>query len=189
MKNLFELLCTANGAQQLFDVRRLYRATNINGMLCGNKILRRSGYQDIINGIKYSAAIYRPGYIAFMELENNSDAISFDFSGCYMAVFEIGHQKFVAHIEKMGYEREGDNSPVNEWNSLVKGGLIRNISLFKPSEYFTNKKNNGVWGIITSDRYCYAINTFECPADNFCFLYPDGISRAYPQKSPIIPCR
>lgn len=185
MRDLFELLCSKDGEYLLFLHRmramKFYSAIRHNYFL-GNSLIYESGYQHSIKGVKYSAAIYMPKNIAIMKLDNDSDAISFDFSGCYMAVFTLGHQKYAAHIAvgDSGYEA------AKQWNDLVESRIIRNIILFKPSEYHPSKIN-GIWGIITSRGDCYSIMTYEDPNNNNCYLPPDGISKAYPLKNAIIP--
>lgn len=188
MKDLFELLCSQDGEYKLFFHRmfvcgNFYTVNKLQPFLA-NRLIYESGYQHIIDGIKYSAVIYKYGNIAIMKLDDDSDAISFDFSGCYMAVFTLGHQKYVAHIAKEG----SPYAAVKEWNSLVESRLIGNAILFKPSEYFPIRLN-GIWGIITSRGDCYSIMTYEDQNNRKCYLPPDGISRACPLlgRNAIIP--
>lgn len=124
-------------------------------------------YNDTIDNNPYKAVIFEPQKIALTE--SVCDTISFDFSGCYMASFKFGAARMVAHIAK-------DGNPYNAlltWKDMINKGGIRNIRVFDPADAifgrcstqreYTRRFTNGesVWGVITKDEKCYAINVKE----------------------------
>lgn len=133
-------------------------------------------YDDTINGCDYSAVIYKSGCITITKAISK-DVISFDFSGCYMASFRVGNDRFVAHIaygDVWGYKAaEG-------WNNLINRGIITNVRIFNPSKSIDIEKGpyNNLWGIISAREEFYAIRVY-CNK-SIVFVDPNGIFLAHP---------
>ena len=81
----------------------------------------------------YAAVIYNPQGVTFCLCSNNWDAISFDFSGCFFAKYEIDHRYFIAHIPR---------DKTEDWNQFVNKnkGRVKGL-VFCPTD-FDNSGNN-----------------------------------------------
>lgn len=124
------------------------------------------GYiRECIRQNSYSAVLFKQEGVTFNICPNNSDAISFDFSGCFFAKYEIDHRLFIAHIPRM---------KIDIWNRFVLRNRKRIKGLiFCPTD-FDNRGNNTqihseekgndgirrkreVWGIISGTNEIISI--------------------------------
>ena len=105
------------------------------------------------NGSNCAMVFYVPNKISIYPIYSYEDALSFNFSGCYMATFKYEGRKFVAHIAM-----DWNKDIVNYWNLIVQRGIIRDCILFNPTEPFQNLKHKCYWGLITSDGECFIID-------------------------------
>ena len=129
------------------------------------------GYRQISMTESYVAVIYVRSKISIFPIKQNADALSFEFSGCYMATFKYGTQKYAAHIAS-----DGNNDIKKYWNSIVQRGIITDCVLFEPTEPL-NDFSTSCWGLITSSGDCYTINCAEKKTRVY-----DEVSRQYYNK-------
>lgn len=121
-------------------------------------ICRVLAYNDSINNCTYSAVLYKPGCISIVKALS-IDVISYDFSGCYMASFKAGTERFVAHIaygDMWGYQA------AKKWNELINNKIIRDVRIFNPAHSMDRARGiyNQVWGIISSKEEFYALSVY-----------------------------
>ncbi|MEM9720178.1 MAG: hypothetical protein AAGA10_13050 [Bacteroidota bacterium] len=84
--------------------------------------------------------------------QGNSDVISYNFSGCIMAVFTHEGTRKVCHIST------GNNQNcLDEWQKIKKASS--QVFEFKPSDFISYKNTQflGCYGLITRDLRTYAI--------------------------------
>lgn len=138
------------------------------------KIATDCGRNLLLNNISVGAVFWYERKISIRMISKAVDAVSFDFSGCAMACFEIKGMRYVAHI----HLREGDDCR-KEWNNFVKNNrkLITKFVMFIPDDYYSgsnkeqeelNKKDYciNLLGVISADWKCYSVvlaNKFEEP--------------------------
>lgn len=118
-----------------------------------------------------SVVLDSSGKITSKSISRNSVAMSYNFSGCYMAKFCFAGCWFVCHIFCSGPKDSSDCK--NTWNSFVKEychrrGDIDTLILFKPtnSKYNVDYWNDAnkfppqqiqIAGLITPDNRCYSL--------------------------------
>lgn len=111
------------------------------------------GKQLDCRAVDCAMVLYVYGKISIYPILPHEDAISFDFSGCYIATFKYKNGKFVAHIAM-----DGNKDTVKYWNHIVQEGIISDCILYEPTEPFQNLRHKCYWGLITSDGDCYTID-------------------------------
>ncbi|MEL6635674.1 MAG: hypothetical protein AAFW73_15500 [Bacteroidota bacterium] len=111
-----------------------------------------------VNGQLYHGAQYLPfapngiNWIA----QNGLDVLSYNFTGCIMAVFDHEGTRKVAHIST------GPSQDCKiAWDELKKS--CSNVLEFRPSDFVDNQGKTfvGCYGLITSDLQTYAITTVQ----------------------------
>lgn len=153
----------------MFDIQRA-------GSAFGIPSLYKGGGRVQLNNHWLDAVIWAPHFISIHEKLPATDAISFEFSGCVMAVFCLRGTWYSAHIQMGEYDRTLD------WISFIRGrpnerrstermradltalGMFRpdgNLLNSIPKEFQDSASVNDVvqmyahrphlWGIITSD--------------------------------------
>lgn len=127
--------------------------------MCGSalekQVLVKYGYGSRNAYVSYNAVVYVPQKISIFPIQPYNAVLSFDFTGCCMAVFYFLGKKYAAHIALDG------NSKVKKyWNLLVTNGLVKNCLLFNPTDPFQNL-NATYWGLITDSNECYTVRTPE----------------------------
>lgn len=102
--------------------------------------------------------------ISVFETTSDKIAVSFGFSGCYMAKYSINDKCYISHIQS----GLGDQKHVwNDFCNRNRGNLVIH-ALFRPtniSDYIYSYRNDqlrrGVWctiaGVIMPDNRCYAV--------------------------------
>ena len=80
------------------------------------------------------------------------DVISFNFTGCLMAVFNNKGTKLVCHVST----GNGQDCKA-EWGTIKKGSI--NVFEFRPSDFIETKGGAffGCYGVITSDLRTFAV--------------------------------
>lgn len=127
----------------------------MDGSALERQVLVKYGYRSRNARISYNAVVYVPRKLSIFPVQPNDAILSFDFTGCCMAVFDFKNRKYAAHIALDG------NLKVKEyWNLIVRYGLIQNCLLFNPTDPFQNL-NTKYWGLITDSNDCYTIRIPE----------------------------
>lgn len=127
------------------------------------------GDQIQIEGHSLNAVIWTEKCISLYRTQKSQDFISFDFSGCVMATFDIEDDHYGAHIQQGNYDC------TQEWIDFVnKNPKMKNLVMFRPDtdkrcqEVRSVNENDDtqyawLWGVITPQRECYSI----CVAGTF----------------------
>ena len=112
-----------------------------------------------IEGYNLNAVIWLPDRISLYHTQKHLDFISFDFSGCVMASFDMGTEHYAAHIQR------GESDCTRHWINFFEENktVIKNLVMFRPAFRRINEisvqPSDGVWlwGLITPNRECYSI--------------------------------
>lgn len=149
---------------------------NVDAILQRRIIFQEDGMNPVKNKIiKYGYSCYSDHYDAVIYLNNNTisyfptspnfQCISFGFSGCYMARFQLNNKFFAAHIPP---------GMKNIWNDFVNRNNEHIIGcIFNPTQQMCYGKGPGkypgdkIWGIITNQNVCIAIKVYE----NYEYVY------------------
>lgn len=118
-------------------------------------VLVEYGYGSRNAYVSYNAVVYVPQKISIFPIQPYNAVLSFDFTGCCMAVFYFLGKKYAAHIAL-----DGNPNVKKYWNLLVTNGLVENCLLFNPTDPFQNL-NATYWGLITDSNECYTVRTPE----------------------------
>ena len=118
-------------------------------------VLVEYGYGSRNAYVSYNAVVYVPQKISIFPIQPYNAVLSFDFTGCCMAVFYFLGKKYAAHIAL-----DGNPNVKKYWNLLVTNGLVENCLLFNPRDPFQNL-NATYWGLITDSNECYTVRTPE----------------------------
>lgn len=152
---------------------------NIDKILQHRIIFQESNMQPIDGDIvKYGYTCYSDHYDAVIYCNNNRisyfptaqnfQCISFGFSGCYMARYQLYKRFFTAHIPPQ---------MITKWNDFV--GKYRNHitgCVFNPVKLMCRESNSGkypgnkIWGIITNNNVCIALEVYE----NYKYVFDDS---------------
>jgi hypothetical protein len=119
-----------------------------NGGTCQNDIATLTQ-----NGFKYKYLPFAPNGIN-CALSQGLDVISYNFSGCIMAVFKYMGVRYVCHVSTGG----GQDCQA-AWSN-VKGGYSDTVE-YKPHLYLPEKfkgvGSGGCYGLITNDDRAFAV--------------------------------
>ncbi|MBY2902230.1 MULTISPECIES: hypothetical protein [Bacteroides] len=144
-------------------------------------IVDENKYKLINCGVEYApqrlyGVYWRQSNISYYRIAKGADAISFQFTGCYLAKVMYNSDYFVFHIHS-----SDSDSTAHYWNQFIDDNRdrIAEITIFKPA--VANEKDDvmfkclnefdeGVFtiaGMITADNECYEIllNNKTCKAE------------------------
>lgn len=151
----YSIMC--NIAKFHYDNLYNVQAIDLNSGVFANLRTTIYGYQNVLTeqNLTYACVIYRAGRIAIFAA-NGIDAISAGFSGCYMASFTLGNNRYVAHLAM-----DSQIGVKNSWNNAVNNNIINNVTLFCPSSGVYPSRRVGIWGIITKTNRCFRLEVNE----------------------------
>ena len=118
----------------------------------GTGALCSLGTQDVVlNNIPYRHLPFVPNGINWV-VQGGQDVVSYNFSGCIMAVFNDGGIVKVCHVST------GANQDCKAAWAIVKA-RSKNVFEFKPSDFIETGGGAflGCYGLITADFKTYAI--------------------------------
>jgi hypothetical protein len=121
----------------------------------GGKICSRGAKKVSTGGINYKYLPFAANAINSVAQEG-MDVISYNFTGCLMAVFKEGGAFKVCHVST----GSGQDCKA-EWENIKKG--FTNVFEFRPSDFIETKGGAfaGCYGLITSDLRTFAITVVQ----------------------------
>lgn len=133
----------------------------------------------LFNGFSYpgylSAVMYRPGFITYMVLPaQHYAAVSYEFSGCFMARFRFKGVRYVCHISTAGSDSPQDDCKQVWMDFLhIHADQISELVMFRPTderkcyEFYQELKIKSIFqkqqthpslcGLIKSDGSCHSL--------------------------------
>ena len=144
-------------------------------------IVDENKYKLINCGVEYApprlyGVYWRQSNISYYRIAKGADAISFQFTGCYLAKVMYNSDYFVFHIHS-----SDSDSTADYWNQFIDDNRdrIAEITIFKPAVAnekddvmfkYLNESDKGIFtiaGMITVDNECYEIllNNKTCKAE------------------------
>ncbi|MEB3373083.1 hypothetical protein SFC43_05435 [Bacteroides sp. CR5/BHMF/2] len=144
----------------------IYLQRNVNGYREINSIFQIRNGSSTLNQRSFHSVIWKEEYISENIISEVFDsAISFNFGGCYMALYMdfLQNNYIVSHIHT------GSNDQKEKWKQHLINNNCNNICLFKPYSYYNDIKKLtqiygnpiNTWGVIDKQGGCYTINVTQ----------------------------
>lgn len=102
-----------------------------------------------------TVVLWHEGLITLQPMSSETDALSFEFSGCTMARFLLKGVYYTAHIHTSD-EIHYLNDCKDEWIDYVWQQGITVLTMFRP-DYLRLPNNEECWGLISQEGNCYTI--------------------------------
>ena len=137
-------------------------------------IVDENKYKLINCGVEYApqrlyGVYWRQSNISYYRIAKGADAISFQFTGCYLAKVMYNSDYFVFHIHS-----SDSDSTADYWNQFIDDNRDRIAAVANEKDdvmfKYLNESDKGIFtiaGMITVDNECYEIllNNKTCKAE------------------------